>query len=330
MLFVHGMGHFHPPNVIDNAFLASLDIGMTDEAILDRVGIRERRTVLPLEYIRTTRNADPRAADEAAMLSNVETGARAARVALDRAGIGPEDVGLVVAGGCSPEMSIPAEATRIAAALGIVAPAFDIASGCSTFGVQLHVLEHFGALPPFALVVVPENNTRVVDYRGPATSVIVGDGTVAAVVSQTVPSKLRVQSTSVGSLPAGWADVAIPRHGHFAQRGVSVQRFSIRTTLACLGEQLPAARARSTRDGGRIRYVGHQVNRPMLESVTRRAGIAPQEHWHDVEWLGNTGAAGAPAVISARWDELRAGDSVVMVVVGSGLTWAGVTFEVHR
>ena len=60
MLYLHGIGHFHPEAVIDNKFLVDLDIGVDEEWILQRVGIRERRTVLDLEYIRTTRNIDVR------------------------------------------------------------------------------------------------------------------------------------------------------------------------------------------------------------------------------------------------------------------------------
>ncbi|HWV38079.1 MAG TPA: 3-oxoacyl-[acyl-carrier-protein] synthase III C-terminal domain-containing protein [Vulgatibacter sp.] len=328
MLYVHGMGHFHPPTVIDNAFLEALDIGTSDEWILERVGIRERRTVLPLDYLRLTRNADPRAAIEAAEWSNAETGRLASLLALERAGIEPRDVGMVIAGGCSPEMSIPAEASRIAAALGIDAPAFDVSSACSSFGVQLHLLNGNDALPGFVLVVNPENNTRVVDYRDRSSAVLWGDGTSAAIVSTRIPSRLRVSATTVGSAPSGWAEVVIPRHGHFAQRGPAVQRFAIRTTLACLEELLPVARASAVRAGGRLRFIGHQANRLMLDNVVARAGIAPAEHWHHVERLGNTGAAGAPGVLSERWGELEDGDSIVVVVVGSGLTWSTMTLEV--
>ena len=73
MLYLHGIGHFHPGNVITNRFLEELGIG-TDEAwILERVGIRERRTVLSLDYIRRTKNHDPRAAHEASLYRNAET-----------------------------------------------------------------------------------------------------------------------------------------------------------------------------------------------------------------------------------------------------------------
>src|ERR1700728_3244785 len=72
MLFLHGLGHFHPENEIDNAFLEALDIGTSDQWILDRVGIKSRRTVLPLDYIRATKNRDLRGAAEAALYSNAE------------------------------------------------------------------------------------------------------------------------------------------------------------------------------------------------------------------------------------------------------------------
>ena len=73
-LHLLGLGHFHPENEITNRFLEELDIGTDDEWILERVGIRSRRSVLPLDYIRETRNREPRAALEAALHSNAELG----------------------------------------------------------------------------------------------------------------------------------------------------------------------------------------------------------------------------------------------------------------
>lgn len=327
-LFLHGVGHFHPENVIDNRFLEELDIGTSNEWILERVGIRTRRTVLPLDYLRSTHNQDVRLGQEAALYSNVETGRRAALLALERAGLEPADIGMVVAGGCVPEMSIPAEAARIAQALGIEAPSFDLNSACSSFGAQLHLLGRMSELPRFVLVVNPENTTRAVNYADRATAVLWGDATSAAVVSTEIPSRARITQSLLQSSPAGCALVTIPRFGHFAQEGSSVQRFAIKTTLACLEELLPEARARVGRTGGQVRFIGHQANALMLESVTRRAGLSADSHFHNVEHFGNTGAAGAPTVLSQSWEQLADGDTVLLVVVGSGLTWAALQIEV--
>ena len=113
-LYLHGIGHFHPENEITNEFLESLDIGTTDDWIMDRVGIRSRRTSLPLDYIRETRNRDPRMGMEAAEYSNAEMGRRAADLALERAGVTADQIGMVIAGGCAPDYAIPAESARIA------------------------------------------------------------------------------------------------------------------------------------------------------------------------------------------------------------------------
>jgi 3-oxoacyl-[acyl-carrier-protein] synthase-3 len=330
VLQLHGLGHFHPENVIDNAFLEALDIGTHEAWILERVGIQRRRTVLPLDYIKNTRNHDVRAGQEAALYSNVETGRRAALHALARAGLVPTDIGLVVAGGCSPEMSIPAEACRIAAALGIDAPAIDINSACSSFGTQLHLLRAMADLAPYVLVVNPDNTTRVVDYADRASAVLWGDGTSAAVVSQKVPARVRVVTTTMASSPSGCDAVVIPKFGHFAQEGSLVQRFAIKTTRALVEAMLPAAQARVAVSGGAVRFVGHQANLLMLDAVARRTGLADEHHWHNVVDYGNTGAAGAPSVLSQRWDELCDGDSILLVVVGSGLTWSGMHIEVGR
>lgn len=326
---MHALGHFHPENVIDNKFLEELDIGTSNEWILERVGIRSRRTVLPLDYLKRTKNADVRAGQEAALYSNQETGRRAALHALERANLKPADIGMVIAGGCCPEMQAPAEGARIAKALGIEAPAFDINSACSSFGAQLHLLSMMNGLPRYVLVVNPENNTRTINYADRSASVLWGDGTSAAIVSHEVPAKVRVTKTTLDSSPAGCDSVYIPRFSHFAQEGSQVQRFAIKTTQACLEALMPAAAERAATQGRPLRFIGHQANGLVLDSVVRRTGLTPEQHWHNVADFGNTGAAGAPTVLSQHWDDLRGGDTVLLVVVGAGLTWSSMRLEVE-
>lgn len=318
MLHLHGLGHFHPDNVLDNAFFESLDIGTTEEWILSRVGIHTRRTVLPLDYLRQTKNADPRGAEEAARYTNAQTGARAAAMAIERAGIGKEDIGLVVAGGCSPRWSIPAESSLVARELGIEVPAFDMHAACSTFGLHLHYLSTMGeALPDYVLCLCIENNTRVIDYRDRSSCVLWGDGTTAAVVSTKHPGRARMMSSSFGGSPAGALDVTVPRYGFFAQNGSKVQKFAIKRMLGLLKE----SQAGSTAPGELV-YVGHQANLTMLKSVAKRAKIGDGRHWFNIDRFGNQGSAGAPAVISQRWNDVPAGTEIATVVVGSGLSWS--------
>lgn len=330
-LHLHGLGHVHPDAEIDNKFLESLDIGTDDAWIVERTGIRSRRTVLDLDYVRSTRNRDVRAARAAQTVTAGELGRRAAELALTRAGLTAADVGLVVAGGSAPERPTPAMAGSVAAALGIEAPVFDLNSACTSFLAQLHFFASLreDAVPRFALLVVPELVTPVVSYDDRASAVLWGDGAAAAVVSLTEPGVATVEATELGSSPAGADKVVVPRAGHFAQEGRQVQVFAIRRTLA----GWLRLREWAERDGaaGRaLHFVGHQANLRVLENVCERGGIAPERHHHNVEWFGNTAAASAPSVVSQRWEKWTADDDVALVGVGAGLTWGSALLRFTR
>ena len=332
-MFLHALGHFHPPNLLSNAFFSeALELETSEQWILDRIGIHTRHTVLPLDYLRTTRNRDVRAAQEAAEYSNAETGRRASLMALERAGLKPSDLGMVIAGGCSPDACIPAEASRVAAALGIDAPTLDIQAACSSFGAQLHFLSGMRPerLPDFVLVVNPENSTRVVDYSDRSSSVLWGDGTSAAIVSPRLSGPWAITETLLGGEPAGWDKVQVPRAGHFTQRGAEVQRFAVqRATESFVTLRRRYLARHPDRSAADVTFIGHQANLRMLESVQRRAEVSDARHLYNVERRGNTGAAGAPSVLSELWDAPReqVGDAVGLAVVGSGLAWAGVLLE---
>jgi 3-oxoacyl-[acyl-carrier-protein] synthase-3 len=319
-LHLHALGHFHPENEITNQFLEQLDIGTSDEWILERVGIRSRRTTLPLDYIRTTRNRDPRAAAEATLYSHAETGRRAAELALARAGIAKEQIGLVIAGSSAMDTATPAEACNIARALGLEVPALDVNSACTSFFANVFVLSLMdpAKLPDFVLVVVPEAVTRTVDYDDRSSAVLWGDGAVAAVLSTRVPGRADVLDSTLQSSPAGADKVVVPRTGHFRQHGRAVQMFAIRKTV----EQLLRLRDAHAVSERRFHFVGHQANLRMLEAVRRECDVPEDRHHSNVEWFGNTAGASAPSVISMRWDDWRADDDVGVVGVGAGLTWS--------
>lgn len=318
---LHALGHAHPANEITNPFLESLDIGTDDAWILERVGIRSRRTVLPLDYIRSTGNRDPRAALEAAEESNAGLGARAARLALERAGLEAADVGLVMAGNSASDTgSCPAEACNVAAALGVEAPAFDVQSACTSLYVQLYLLSLMdpGRLPDWVLLVAPETLTTAVDYGDRATAVLWGDGAAAAVVSTRHPGRARVLGNALESSPAGCEKVVIPRGGHFRQEGRTVQLFGIKRMVRAVVR----LREEFGTDDRALHFVGHQANLRMLEAVREAAGVAPERHHTNVEWYGNTGAASAASVLSMTWEKWSEADDVAVAGVGAGLTWS--------
>jgi 3-oxoacyl-[acyl-carrier-protein] synthase-3 len=319
-LFLHGLGHFHPEGVIDNRFLENLDIGTDEEWILERTGIRSRRTALDLDYIRHTRNRDPRGALEAASCTHAEAGRRAAEMACARAGIDREQIGLVVAGSSVPDTTTPAEACNIAEALGLEVPALDVNSACTSFFAGLWVLWQMRpeTLPDYVLLVVPEAVTRAVDYDDRASAVLWGDATAAAVVSPRIPGRAEILDSHLASDPSGAGRVVVPRTGHFRQQGRAVQSYAIRKT----GEHLRRLRTSWSSEPRRLHFVGHQANALMLEAICRDCEVADDRHHSNVEHFGNTAGAGAPSVVSMRWDQWRSDDDIAVVGVGAGLTWS--------
>ena len=328
MLYLHGIGHFHPATVIDNDFLCSLDIGVDPSWIVERVGILERHTTLSLDYIRQTRNADARSAAEGSNISTIEMAQKAAELALLRAGLQSTDIKMILAGGCCPEMLIPAEACRLAGAMGAKAVAFDVSAACASFAAQVHFVSQMRqeTLPDFVLLASVEAFTRTINYSDRRAAVLFGDAATAAIVSPRVASNMRVVSSCFQTDPSGHDQITIPAGGHFDQDGHRVQLFAIRKTMELI------ANFRDSTDGTRSGsefFIGHQANLRMLESVCDRLNIRAESHLSNVKHFGNCGAAGAPSVLSQNWDSLSS-CAINMVVVGSGLSWGGVRICVQN
>jgi 3-oxoacyl-[acyl-carrier-protein] synthase-3 len=319
-LYLHGLGHFNPEHEITNAFLEELDIGTTDQWILERVGIRSRRTVMPLDYLRQTHNEEPRAALEVATYSNADLAVNAAEMAIARAGIETEQIGMVIAGSSATDTASPADACNIARALELEVPAFDILSACTSFYVQLYLLQQMDPqrLPDFLLLAVPDALTRTVDYRDRAAAVLWGDGAAVAIVSTRVPAPVEILGSTLSSSPAGADKVVVPRLGHFTQEGRVVQTFGIKRMTRMIRE----LRDRFSDEERHFHFVGHQANLRMLQNVCKQCEIPNDRHHSNVEWFGNTGAASSASVISMNWEKWEGDDDIGVAGVGAGLTWS--------
>ncbi len=320
MVYLHGIGHFHPENIICNKFLEDLNIGTTVDWIMERVGIESRRTVLPLDYLTQTKNADPRETDKVRLYSDAQMGGQAARMALTRAGLKVEDIGMVISGSSLPQYLTPADASTVACDLGIDVPCFDINSACATYGVQMRYLDSVKPekLPPYILVTNIEAATTTIDYSDRRSAVLFGDCATASILSTTVPADKIFSDCEMASKPTMWDKAVVPRWGYFYQDGNAVQGYAIRKTtdgLRSLLASVPDA------DRSRFFFIGHQANLGVLQTAAERSGMSPENHWYNVNRFGNVGCAGGPSVLSQHWDELRSGDHVAMALVGAGLTW---------
>jgi 3-oxoacyl-[acyl-carrier-protein] synthase-3 len=280
---------------------------------------------MSLDYIRETRNLDTRASAEASTTSTVDMAREATLCALRRAGLDARAIKMVIAGGCCPEMLIPAEACRLAATLEMPALAFDVSAACASFAAQVHFISLVRpeALPDFILVLNVEAFTRAINYSDRRTAVLFGDAATAAILSPRIPSPRRIVASTFHTDPAGHHQITIPAGGHFAQDGHRVQLFAIRKT----SEMVEYFRSQKNGDAATDEYfVGHQANLRILEGVCGRLNILESRHLTNVANFGNCGAAGAPSVLSQNWDSLGA-CAVNLAVVGSGLSWGGVRIQ---
>jgi 3-oxoacyl-[acyl-carrier-protein] synthase-3 len=325
VLHILGMGTCHPTTSIDNHFLEALDIGTNAQWIEEKIGILERVTTLPVDYIRTTRNQDPRMAKEVASMNAVQLGINAAKAALAQAGVSAADVGMVIVNCCSPEQTIPGEAVRIARELGIEAPAFDVYTACPAFALHIDFLRNYeeSKLPEFVLCVSTATLTHHVNYNDRSDGAIWGDGAAAWVVSPRHTGKLEILDSMYTADPTRCAAVVVDSYRFFHQDGRAVRDFSVRQTVRlvkAIEEQYPI-------DWTRDVFIGHQANRTMLEQITNNREIPAENHWHNVTYLGNQAGAGAPASLSMHWDKLTPGQHVVVAVVGAGLSWGSIVMR---
>jgi len=103
-----------------------------------------------------------------------------------------------------------------------------------------------------------------------------------------------------------------------------VQKFAIKKMTELTREIMGRA---GPERANRVIYVGHQANLTMLQSVQKRCELPDERHYFNIDEYGNQAAAGAPVVISQRWETFQPGDIVACVVVGSGLSWSSVQLE---
>ena len=327
------MGVALPDCELTNEFLhEEVGLRLGPDWAKSRLGIFSRFTVLSKDYIKATKNRDPNAAMLLARsngLTPVTLGVRAARAALEAAGVGPERIGWVIANNDTPLETIPSTAAFLAKALGIGGgPHCDVNSACSSFARHMKLLCDMRpeALPEFVLCVQSSCYTMRTDYgERSADGYIWGDGACAQVVSARHPGRIGVEALAFETDPAGAEEIVIDSAGHFSQNGAKVREFSIRKTC----ELFEAIAERKGLFAETTYTVAHQANYVMQNSILGHLNLPEDRHLRNVQTQGNIAAAGCPSVIAQNWDRFHAGDKLIYAVVGSGLAWGGGYMEVH-
>jgi 3-oxoacyl-[acyl-carrier-protein] synthase III len=316
---VTGLGAYAPVKVLTNADLEAM-VDTSDEWITTRTGIKERRIA-----------ADEEAASDLAL--------PAARQALERAGVDPGELDLVVVATATPDMLFPATGALVADELGATrAAAYDLLAGCSGFVYAL--AQAYGAvatgLSRRALIVGTEVLSKITNWHDRGTCILFGDGAGAAVVQPVADGG--IHGFELGADGSGGLDLCIPAGGSrrpvttdvleeeaqfIRMNGAEVFRFATRVMVTS-AEELLAACGASVDDVDL--YVPHQANKRIIDHAVKNLGLDPGKVLLNIDRYGNTSSASIPiGLAEAQADGLLTdGTRVLMSAVGAGLTWGSV------
>jgi 3-oxoacyl-[acyl-carrier-protein] synthase-3 len=318
---IKSLATFVPPRVMTNADLAKL-VDTSDEWIIQRTGIRERHIV------------DPGTATS-------DLAAEAAREAIRRAGLTPDDIELIIVGTVTPDMLFPSTACLVQEKIGARhAWGFDLSAACSAFTYAITVGSQLVASGGVrhALVIGADVMTSILDYTDRATCVLFGDGAGAVVLGPASDPALGIldfehQIDGSGGpalcMPAGGSrkpasHQTVEQRLHFVkQEGQAVFKFAVtRTGDVC---QRILARNGLTADSIDL-FVSHQANRRIILSAAERIGMSPEKVIINIDRFGNTTAATIPLALNDAVNEsrLKRGDLVLLASVGAGFTVGAV------
>ena len=319
---ITGLGADVPERVLTNDELSKM-VDTSDEWIVERTGIRERRIASP---------------DQA--LSDLAL--PAARQALEQAGRSGKDIDLLIVATVTPDMAFPSTAAILADRLGATdAAAYDLSAGCTGFmyGIAQAYGMLAGGLAKRALVVGGDVLSRIIDWTDRRTCVLFGDG-AGAVVMEPVPERgfLAFELGADGEggrqlyLPAGGSRTpataeTVAQNQHFVQmNGREVFKFATRVLIS--SAQAVLEETGKTVDDIDV-YVPHQANVRIIEYARKKLGIPEDRTVVDVDRYGNTSSGSIPLALADAQGAgmLHAGDLVLMTGMGAGLTWGSALME---
>ncbi|MBD3264799.1 MAG: beta-ketoacyl-ACP synthase III [Candidatus Omnitrophica bacterium] len=314
---IAGLGKCLPPNVLTNADLEK-KVDTSDEWIITRTGIRERRIV--------------KAGESASDLAR-----EASLQALKRAGIKAKDLDLIIVATITPDTQFPATACHLQNAIKATnAICFDISAACAGFVYALNTAWQFikGGLYEKILIVGSEVLSSITDWEDRSTCVLFGDGAGAAVLLPTTSDK-GVLSSYMGSdgsqtdiliVPGGGSrcpasiDTLKKKLHYIKMRGNELFRIAVRV-MAEAAEKAITNVGLQTSDIDIL--VPHQANKRIIDAVAQRLKIPREKVYMNVDRYGNMSSASSAVALCEAWEkgEIKDGDLVVLDAFGAGLVW---------
>ncbi len=313
-----GTGSYVPEKVLTNRDLEKI-VDTTDEWIVERTGIRERRMA-----------ADGEVTSDMAL--------KAAVRALELASTRPEDLDLIIVGTISPDMPMPACAAFLAHKLGATrAFAFDLSAACagSLFGLSVATQFIETGKVKRALVVGVELLTRIVDWKDRNTCVLFGDAAGAMVLGPSSEDGRGVISTHLhtdgsqtgilcipggGSKTPATAEMVAAKLQFVSMNGREVYKFAVRALTDVVREAFEANHLTADHV---THVIAHQANLRILDAVLERVNVPRERAWINIDKYGNTSSASLPMTLDEanRAGRLKPNDTLLMMAIGAGMSW---------
>lgn len=318
-----GWGAYVPRRVITNADIAQL-LDISDEWIVERTGIRERRLAAPDE-------------------STASMAIVAAEQALASAGADPLAIDLIIVATATPDYLFPATACLIQRGIGASrAAAFDLGAGCSGFiyalAIGAHAIE--SGASQYVLVIGAETLSRITNWSDRGTCVLFGDGAGAVLLGK-AHNPGGILATHLGADGAGADWLILPAGGSRKPASVETVAENLHT-IQMDGQKvfrfatkiIPDATRKVLEQAGLAvadvdMVIAHQANARILQAAAERLGVPKEKMYANIDRYGNTSAASIPIALCEVADAgiLQAGQRVVLVGFGAGLTWGAALLE---
>jgi 3-oxoacyl-[acyl-carrier-protein] synthase-3 len=320
---IAAVGSYVPERVLTNADLMRM-VDTTDEWIVSRTGIRERRIAAAGEF-------------------TSDLAAKAALRAMANGNIKPEQIDLIILATITPDMPFPNTACLVQQKIGATrAAAFDIEAACSGFIFGLEIGQQFimSRTCETVLVIGAEKLSTITDWQDRNTCVLFGDGAGAAIL-QNRPNSHGLLTTCMGSdgskggllcMPGGGsrqpatADSVAARLHFLKMDGKETFKNAVPAMCHAGNEAL----RRCNLDISQIKCViPHQANSRIVDAVGSRLGVKPEQVFVNLDKYGNTSAASVAIALdeAVAQGRIARGDLVLLVAFGAGFTWAGAVIE---
>lgn len=313
---ITGVGGYVPEYVLNNEELSRM-VDTTDEWIMSRIGIKERR-ILKGEGLGTS-----------------YMGEKAIRQLLEKTGVKPEEVELVICSTTTPDHLFPSTASISAEKAGIKnAFSFDISAACSGFLYALEVGSNFIKSGKYKKVIIlsAEKMSSITDYTDRTTCPLFGDGAAAVMLEPTeaedgvLDTILRtdgvgyphLQMKAGGSANPSSVETVTKREHFVYQEGQAVYKYAV-TNMAEVSAEIMERNGLSENDVNW--FVPHQANLRIIDAAVKRTGVNYDKVMINIQRYGNTSSATLPLCL---WDwekQLKKGDNIILAAFGAGFTW---------